>query len=128
MPHSGRDLGVDLYHLWLAGTDNLPSVAAEYVVARNEVASTDIGLIGAFRRHERFGGGPYGPAHAGWTALRDELRTILAETAENLDLTGEALRLAASGYARTDSAAAAELERLRRDRVSSPANPGLRRQ
>jgi hypothetical protein len=115
MPHSGRDLGVDLYHLWLAGTDNLPSVAGEYVVARNEVASTEVGLIGAFRRSERFGGGPYGPAHAPFVALRDDLRRILADTAENLELTGEALRLAASGYAQTDSAAAAELERLRRD-------------
>jgi hypothetical protein len=113
MPNSGTELGADLYELWRAGTDNLPSVAAVYRAASGHVAGTDSGLPYAFMRPDRFGGGTYGPVYAPWRGLRDELEKILSDTATSLELTGEALRLAAAEYARTDSAAADELNRLR---------------
>ena len=114
MPAEGSELGADLYDLWRAGRDNLPSVASEYATANNHVANTGDGLGAAFLRPETFGGGLYGPVYAAWRALRDEFQTILADTAKNLELVGEALCLAASEYAKADDRAADELERLRK--------------
>src|SRR5215475_4291866 len=111
MPDHGRDLGADLYHLWLAGKDNLPSVAGEYGRAASDVAATD-SAFAVMWRPSRFGGDTYGPVYYSWTTLRDELQTILSETASNLTLTGEALVLAANQYAKTDRAVAAEMKRL----------------
>jgi hypothetical protein len=111
MPDHGKDLGADLYELWLAGTDNLPSVAAEYGRAASDVTATD-SAYAVMWRPSRFGGDNYGPVYYSWTALRDELQSILGDTAGNLTLTGEALVLAANQYAKTDSAAAAEMKRL----------------
>jgi hypothetical protein len=113
MPDSGKDLGADLYELWRAGRDNLPSVASQYKTAGEHVARTDSGLANAFLRPDRFGAGTYGPVYGPWKGLRDELEKILSDTATNLELTGEALCLAASEYARTDSGASDEFKRLR---------------
>jgi hypothetical protein len=118
MPHSGQDLGVDLYGLWRAGTDNLPAVAAVYAGAARSVADTAEGETSAFRRPEQFGGGPFGPACSSWTALRDELATMLRDTATHLELAGEALCLAASEYAKADLGAAGELGRLKHDNAT----------
>jgi hypothetical protein len=123
VPHSGRDLGVDIYGLWRAGRRDLPAVADQYAAARSAVARTADG-DGAFRRADRFGGGAHGPAHAPWTGLRDELEQFLKETATNLELTGEALCLAAAEYAKTDAAAAEEFGRLKRDNVETVAPGG----
>lgn len=112
MPNSGTDLGADLYDLWKAGKDNLPSVAGEYATAGNAVGRTDAGQTNAFMRPTQFGGA-YGPVYGPWTQLRDTLESILLQTKKNLEATGLALCLAASEYAKTDSAAAAEFRRLR---------------
>jgi hypothetical protein len=113
MPDSGKDLGADLYELWRAGRDNLPSVASQYSAAGGYVASTDSELAHAFLRPEWFGGGAYGPVYGPWKGLRDELEAILRDTAMSLELTGEALCLAASQFASVDDAASAEFDRLR---------------
>lgn len=120
MPDTGIDLGADLYLLWRAGRDNLPSVAAVFATANRAVAETDDGLDNAFRRSDHFGGGAQGPVFPQWTALRDELQLILANTAVNLEATGDALCLAATEYAKTDEAAAREFERLRIDSGDPP--------
>jgi hypothetical protein len=112
MPDSGKDLGADLYLLYRAGRDNLPSVAAEFANANRAVSATHDNLEAAFRRSDHFGGGAYGPVYSAWTGLRDELQRVLGDTAVNLELTGEALCLAATEYAKTDAGAAAEFNRL----------------
>jgi hypothetical protein len=114
MPDKGEDLGVDLYQLWRAGRDNLPSVAVEYAAANDHVANTDKGLSTTFLRPTQFGGGSYGPVYASWKALRDEFQTILGDTSKNLELVGESLCLAANEYAKADGAAADELRRLKK--------------
>jgi hypothetical protein len=113
MPDSGQDLGADLYQLWRAGRDNMPSVAAVFANANRSVSDTHNGMEAAFSRSDHFGGGTYGPVYPAFTALRDELQRILGDTAVNIELTGEALCLAATEYAKTDAGAAAELARLR---------------
>ncbi|WP_203869825.1 hypothetical protein [Plantactinospora endophytica] len=87
-------------------------MAEEYDAAARLVGDTNSGLANAFMRPTQLGG-PYGPTHGPWRSFRDELESILSDTAVNLELVGEALRLAASEYARTDSAAGAEFDRLR---------------
>ncbi|MGI5215512.1 hypothetical protein [Plantactinospora sp. CA-290183] len=114
MPNGGVDLGADLYDLWKAGKDNLPSVAGEYTAASNAVGSIASGVSGAFMRPAQFGG-THGPAYAAWSSLRNELESILEQTATNLTQTGQALCLAATRYAASDSAADAEFKRLRRE-------------
>jgi hypothetical protein len=115
MPDSGKDLGADLYLLWRAGRDNMPSVAAEFATANRAVAATQDGLENAFLRSDYFGGDTRGPVYPAWTVLRDELQRVLGDTAVNLELTGEALCLAATEYARTDTGASDEFHRLIRD-------------
>jgi hypothetical protein len=102
-----------LYELWRAGTDNLPSVASQYSTAAGYVAGTGSGLAAAFLRPPQFGSGTYGRVYESWKVLRDEFQKILGDTATNLELTGEALCLAAREYARTDRAAADEFNRLK---------------
>jgi|HigsolmetaAR206D_1030411.scaffolds.fasta_scaffold06125_4 hypothetical protein len=115
MPNSGVDLGADLYDLWKAGKGNLPAVAREFVSARSALDRSEQGLSSAFMRPAEFGGGTYGPVYAPWTQLRDTLEKILSDTANHLEQAAEALCLAATEYARTDSAAKAEFDRLRRE-------------
>lgn len=110
MVNSGTAFGADLYELWRAGRDNLPAVAAEYAKANAFTAETG-GMAGAFQRHEQFGGAQ-GPVSAVWRSLRDDLQTMLGDTSVNLRLTGDALCMAATEFARTDEAASAELNRL----------------
>jgi hypothetical protein len=111
MPDTGKDLGADLYHLWLAGKQNLPSVADQYGKAAAGVSSTQ-SVASVMWRPSRFGGDNYGTVFYSWTALRDELESMLSDTSQNLTLTGDALCLAANEYAKTDKAAAAEMRRL----------------
>lgn len=112
MPNEGADLGADLYELWRAGRDNLPSVAQVYQNASRDLERAVSGLATVFLRPSQLAG-PYGPAYAHWKALCDDLRNILKEAATSLELTGKALCLAASAYAETDSEAADEFNRLR---------------
>jgi hypothetical protein len=112
MPDSGKDLGADLYHLWLAGKADLPTVAGAYSSAAGNVSDTSNAVYTAMWRPTRFGGDSYGPVYYSWTALRDELLSMLSDTTQNLTLTGDALCLAATEYAKTDKAASAEMQRL----------------
>jgi hypothetical protein len=112
MPNKGADLGADLYELWRAGRDNLPSVAQVYKEAGRNVEQAAARLGTVFLRPSHLAG-PYGPAYAHWKELCDDLSDILLKTATSLDLTGKALCLAAHAYAETDRAAADEFNRLR---------------
>ncbi|GAB3800462.1 hypothetical protein GCM10027605_16050 [Micromonospora zhanjiangensis] len=112
MPDSGKDLGVDRYRLWQAGSKDWPMVASHYTKAGHSLDEALHGLAQAFLRSPRLGG-PYGPAYEPWRALRDEMRKILTQTASNLELTGDALCIAAENYERSDTAAEAEFNRLR---------------
>lgn len=111
-PEPGAGLAVDLYRLWLAGRDNLPSVAREFAVANGHVAETDHGLVAAFWRPGHFGG-DYGPVLAAWTALRDEIQRILGDTATNLEMVADALCAAATEYAAGDHETAEMFNRLK---------------
>jgi hypothetical protein len=126
MPNTGIELGADLYDLWRAGREHLPLVAVEYAIANRRIAETDATLSTAFLRPEEFGGngGTYGPVYEKWRALRDEFQRMLADTAVNLDLTGDVLCLAAAEYARTDAESARELERLKLDN-GNPTPPEI---
>ena len=114
MTAESDNLGTDIYGLWRAGRGSVPSVAAEYATANGFVARTDDTMDAAFRRPDRFGG-TFGPVYDSWRALRDELQTILGNTADNLELTAEALCLAATEYARSDTDAKAKFDALKRD-------------
>jgi hypothetical protein len=118
MPDRGEELAVDLYGLYTAGKDNLPSAAGEYRKASGFVAAD---LAPVFRRSDLLGG-PYGRAYPAWAALRDEMHKILAETAANLEAVGEALCLAAHQYGVEDTAAGDEFRRLLR--VNGEPRPG----
>ncbi|WP_117214162.1 hypothetical protein [Allorhizocola rhizosphaerae] len=101
MPDTGADLGADLYELYRAAKDNLPSVAEEYVSAARAVGN----------------GQSFRPAGAGnapvqWNTLATFIAQILNDTAKNLDDTALALQMAVNEYAATDAAAKAELDRL----------------
>ncbi|MFC4107594.1 hypothetical protein [Micromonospora zhanjiangensis] len=87
-------------------------VASHYTKAGHSLDEALHGLAQAFLRSPRLGG-PYGPAYEPWRALRDEMRKILTQTASNLELTGDALCIAAENYERSDTAAEAEFNRLR---------------
>jgi len=125
---SGTGFGADLYKLWRVGRDNLPTVAAIYAQACNDLAATQSGLPAAFAGSAPFGGADTLQA---WADLRDAVQGILADTATGLELAGEALCTAADAYARADAQAAAEYRRLVRDdgsvpeiSVPAPVRPG----
>ncbi len=104
MPDTGADLGADLYELYRAAKDNLPSVAEEYVTAARSVGDAQ-----SFR-----------PAGAGnaptqWNTLATAIGQVLSDTGKNLDDTALALQMAVNEYAATDAAAKAELDRLVRE-------------
>jgi hypothetical protein len=111
MPDVGKDLGVDIYELWLAGKEKLPTVAAQYDEARRHVASTDDHAVTALTIPSDLLGN-HGEVLGPWIALRDELLTILTDTATNLTLVADALVIAADAYARTDHRAGREFDRL----------------
>ncbi|MBX6355541.1 MAG: hypothetical protein IRZ05_06735 [Micromonosporaceae bacterium] len=112
MPHSGAQLGVDLYRLHRLATDNLPTVADVYAAAAVDVGDTDAGLAAVFPRPPQFGG-VNGPAYAPWLELRDAVQSFLSQTAQNLIDTAAAVRTAITLYAEADQRAAEELSRLR---------------
>jgi hypothetical protein len=112
MSKSGDELGAELYELWFAGERRLPAIANEFTSAASRLNGSMSGETVLWRPPEL--SGPYGAARGPWASFRDDVYDILRETADNLDLTGEALSLAAREYAKTDSAAAAKLEQLKK--------------
>src|SRR5687767_12585232 len=107
----GTELGLELWELYRAGRQSLPSVAMEFYVACNHVRHAGDSAEGAFARPPMFGGAN-GPALAEWMELMSTIGRFLEDTADNLDATGTALVLAAETYAETDRAASRELQRL----------------
>ncbi|MBB4764699.1 hypothetical protein ACFQFC_10865 [Amorphoplanes digitatis] len=111
MSHSGEELGADLVDLWEAGRYELKPVAGQIRYAAAQLLQADAGGYNWYRDGKL--SGPYGPAKPAWESLRDDFFEILRTTAENLDLTGDALVLAAEQYANTDSVAAKKFEELK---------------
>lgn len=120
----GAGFGADLYKLDRAGRETLPTVARQFAIANGHVADTDRGLAIAFTRPGQFGG-EKGPVYEAWTELRDAYQTILAATATNLELVGEALSLTATEYAKTDDAARDRLNELKKNALSPVDIPAL---
>jgi hypothetical protein len=112
---TGKELGVVLHKLLVAGKKDLPAAAAQYQDARNNVARAGDAGSAPFVRPEQFGG-PHG-AYGAWESLRAELEAILNETYKSLDLVGDALCLCAAEYAKADNAAKDELDRLQREEI-----------
>lgn len=106
---AGYSLGVDLYELWRAGKVSLRDVAKQV-----EAATGPLGTArsdgGWFRSCDVGVGGVYGAGEA-FGQLADTLNGFLIQTRDNLYSTGDALVLAANGYAETDDAARQEFER-----------------
>jgi hypothetical protein len=117
-------LGADLYHLTVVAQHNFPTVAGDYRVAHDAVAST-IDLQGVFRRPADFGGGgPNGQAMEAWMRVRDTFAQMLTETTTNLDLTAQALMEAVRVFAAADSAARDAMNQLNQvDGVPYPLPP-----
>ncbi len=102
-----RNLGVDLYGLWVAAKDNYPTVAYQYSWALQFVDATERGLTYAFQRPDVFGGGTYGPVYQPWRDLRDSLAAALSETRTNLLGVADVLAMAVTTYRETDDDAGA---------------------
>ncbi len=117
MSKQGRELGVELSELWLCGRSYLPSAAEGIVAANGFVAGTE-NDASSFTRPGVIPGTPglsgmvAGQVYPVWNQLRDEFQTVLAESAENLYETGDALVRVADSYAAVDAEAAQELKRL----------------
>ncbi|WBB96026.1 hypothetical protein O7543_25240 [Solwaraspora sp. WMMA2080] len=111
-PNSGSRLGADLYGLWRAGRDNLPTVAAVYSAAGDALDAAAVGVAGAFVRSGNLPGVPYGPAYQPWVELHNILAKICHDTADNIEATADALCVATVEYARADYEAASEFARL----------------
>ncbi|MBX6354729.1 MAG: hypothetical protein IRZ05_02610 [Micromonosporaceae bacterium] len=112
MPDAGRDLGVDKYELWLAGKEKLPAVVALYDEARRRIESTGDNAVTALTMPSVLLGN-HGEVLGSWTALRDELLTMLSNTATSLAMVADVLVMAADAYDRSDQAAAREFNQLR---------------
>jgi hypothetical protein len=107
--HKGAELGADCLDLWEAGYYELKPLGQTFNEAARQLDRHDASLI-LYRSSEL--GGPYGPVVDVWSDFRDDVFAILRETAENLDLTGDALMLAAREYMSSDKAAADKFRQL----------------
>jgi len=110
MGHTGEELGADCLDLWEAGYYELKPLAQIFRDAAGKVDLADGGMSNMYRDDKL--GGPYGPVRDVWSDFRDDVFAILRATAENLDLTADALMLAASEYIRSDQAAKDKLRQL----------------
>jgi hypothetical protein len=99
MTKEGAALGVELSELWLCGRSYLPNAARATAQASTLVGTAGQTAVGS----EVF------PI---WDSVRDELQRILAEAADNLYATSDALVRVANTYAATDAAAKTEMHRL----------------
>jgi hypothetical protein len=114
VPHSGVDLGVDLYDLEKVAKDYLPTVAGVYADALARCGRAMDGVTNAPKLPEQFCDGF--DTTAAYVALGNASAEVLGETQQNLADTAATLDQAAELYAATDQAAAAELNRLNAER------------
>jgi hypothetical protein len=110
MGHTGDELAADCLDLWEAGYYELKPLGEVFRDAAGKLVLTDQGLGNMYRDGKL--GGPYGPVHGAWSEFRDDVFDILRETAEALDLTGDALVMAAKLYMGEDEAVKAKFEEL----------------
>lgn len=110
MGHTGEELGADCVDLWEAGHFELKPLGAQFHEAAGDLARTEAGEQNFWRSGEL--GGPYGPVRQVWADLRDEVVGILRDTAESLELTGDALILAARRYTASDEVAKRRFDEL----------------
>ncbi|MDT5040465.1 MAG: hypothetical protein QOE51_1450 [Actinoplanes sp.] len=122
MGHVGEELGADCLDLWEAGYYELKPLAATFRDAAGKLDLADTGLGNLYR--DSLLGGPYGPVRDAWSDFRDDVFTILRETAENLNLTGDALMTAANEYMASDTTAQNTFKALQPAVVAAhPQNP-----
>ncbi len=114
MAKEHEELGVELYHLWLAGEKSLPAIAAQFDKARRELLGSER-MDSCFRRAVEFHSGDAGPVAYSLANLRVVLMSVLRDGSENLLAAGEALKLAAEVYGYTDDRAARKLSDMRND-------------
>jgi hypothetical protein len=114
--HDGAELGAACLDLWEAGHYELKPLARTFDDAARRIDNADGALL--LHRGSELSG-PYGPVLQAWSDLRDDVFAILRETAANLDLTGDALLLAAREHLRSDRAARDAFHRLRPDVVAA---------
>jgi hypothetical protein len=107
----GRELGADLYRIWLVGHKLLPDVGDALAQTAGSVRRSDLG-DSAFRRPDELGGG-LGPAHQAIADVRGQLLQMLDETSLSMHLTGDALVMAANAYAATDHEAKERFDGMR---------------
>ncbi|MDW5326428.1 hypothetical protein [Plantactinospora sp. KLBMP9567] len=114
MPKSGSDLGVDLYELWVAGERSLPEVAQQFAEAGKCFGQTESG-DGYFSRPAEIGGGGYGPAQRAFAELRMTMSAVFRDSQSNLELAGQALKMAADNYDASDQAAMDQFNAMKDD-------------
>ncbi|BCY11935.1 hypothetical protein [Actinoplanes sp. L3-i22] len=114
MPKEHEELGVELYHLWLAGDKDLPVLAGQFDLARNDLHQSEQ-LDTCFRRPAEFHSGDTGPVYHSFRNLRETLAELLRDGGANLRAAGDALKLASQVYGEADERAAEELRAIRRD-------------
>lgn len=114
MPKSGRDLGVDIYELWLAGDKSLPLVGAQFADAGQKFGLTE-SQDGYFWRPAAFCGGGYGPMQQAFAQLRETMSAVFRDSQSNLEVAGQALKMAATEYAASDEGARKQFEAMKHD-------------
>jgi hypothetical protein len=127
-------VAAELYDLWVAGKISMPQVAAVYAQGSRDMHNTSWRESEAFAHPKLqvdFGTGflpsievvdDLGPVYPQWSALRNALQTIMAETATSLTDAGAALCMIAQEYASGDAETSAGLQSLIDERL---ADPGL---
>ncbi|MCP2322000.1 hypothetical protein HDA40_000507 [Hamadaea flava] len=109
---SGQLLGARLEDLVRAANAEMPVVQAAFYRVQGKVQYAADNVAAAFTRPADFEGGG-GDKHAEVISqLGDIIAGCVKEAGHNVELTAEALRLAAQEYARTDQAAGTELRKL----------------
>jgi len=111
MGHTGEELGADCADLWEAGHYELKPLGARFRDAAAKLALTEDGEHNFWRDTNL--GGPYGPVRSIWADFRDDVFDVLKETATNLELTGDALILAANQYLAADDVARQKFDELK---------------
>jgi hypothetical protein len=124
-------VAAELYDLWVAGKISMPQVAAVYAQGSRDLHTTRWRETEAFEQ-PRLEIDLYppnievvqnlGPVYPQWSALRNTLQNILANTATSLTDAGAALCMIAQTYADGDTETSTALRSLIDERL---ADPGL---